>query len=104
MWAAVARASGWLNLFNLLPVWQLDGGRAFRALCRWQRWTAAATLGALCLVTGEMLLLFLAVAAAARALGKSAEKPDNPMLGLYVALAAALSFLAVLPVPGTPAP
>jgi Zn-dependent protease len=28
---------GWINLSNLLPVWQLDGGRAFNALSRQQR-------------------------------------------------------------------
>ena len=31
-WAAIARAGAWINLFNLLPIWQLDGGRGFSAL------------------------------------------------------------------------
>ena len=29
---AIARLGAWINLFNLIPIWQLDGGRAFRAL------------------------------------------------------------------------
>lgn len=27
IWAAIARFGAWINLFNLLPVWQLDGSR-----------------------------------------------------------------------------
>ncbi|MBV8200299.1 MAG: site-2 protease family protein, partial [Acidobacteria bacterium] len=34
VWGAVARFGAWINLFNLLPFWQLDGGRAFHALSR----------------------------------------------------------------------
>src|SRR3984885_6743050 len=37
IWYAIAHTSAWLNLFNLIPVWQLDGGRGFRALTRKQR-------------------------------------------------------------------
>ncbi len=37
LWLAVARATAMINLFNLVPVWQLDGGRGFRALDRNQR-------------------------------------------------------------------
>src|SRR5262249_44637075 len=41
--AAIARAGAWINLFNLLPVWQLDGGRGFRAMSRGQRWLVVLT-------------------------------------------------------------
>src|SRR5439155_26028416 len=34
---AIARVGAWLNLFNLIPIWQLDGGRGFNALSRAQR-------------------------------------------------------------------
>jgi Zn-dependent protease len=27
-WAALARASAWLNILNLISVWRLDGGQA----------------------------------------------------------------------------
>ena len=27
--AAIAQVGAWINLFNLLPVWQLDGARGF---------------------------------------------------------------------------
>lgn len=32
MWAALARASAWLNLLNLIPVWVLDGSQATDAI------------------------------------------------------------------------
>src|SRR5437763_9799064 len=32
LWAALARASAWLNILNLMPVWVLDGGQAAAAL------------------------------------------------------------------------
>src|ERR1041385_5352852 len=67
IWGAIAHFGAWVNLFNLLPVWQLDGGRGFRALTRGQRWIAAALIGAMWLVTGEGLLVLLGLAAAASA-------------------------------------
>ena len=68
--AAVARWGAWINLFNLLPVWQLDGGRAFHALSRPQRILAAAALGAAWFFTREGLLVILALTAAFRAFGR----------------------------------
>src|SRR5262249_16684796 len=52
-WAAIARVGAWINLFNLLPVWQLDGSRGFRALSRGQRWLAVLALALLWYVTCE---------------------------------------------------
>ena len=37
VWLAVAHSTAYINLFNLIPIWTLDGGRAFRALDRKQR-------------------------------------------------------------------
>ena len=34
MLAAIAHTGAWINLFNLLPVWQLDGNRGFAPLAR----------------------------------------------------------------------
>ena len=31
---AIAHFAAWINLFNLLPVWQLDGARGFKALSK----------------------------------------------------------------------
>src|SRR5262245_14442148 len=38
IWFAIAHLTGFLNLFNLIPVWQLDGSRGFHVLARMERW------------------------------------------------------------------
>lgn len=101
IWGAIARFGAWINLFNLLPFWQLDGGRGFRALTRRQRWLAVGALGAIWLATSEPLLVLLALAGAANAFGEAPEEPDNGALGTYVALALALALLSRLHVPVT---
>jgi Zn-dependent protease len=100
IWAAIAHFGAWVNLFNLLPVWQLDGGRAFNALTRNQRWLAVAALGGIWFASGEPLLVLLAIAAAARAFGAGAAEPDPGALSTYVALVLVLALLSRLPVPG----
>ena len=99
IWAAIARFGAWVNLFNLLPIWQLDGGRGFRALSRHQRWLAVAALGGIWFLTAEPLLFLLGLAAVANALSKAPDEGDNAMLGLYAALALLLALLSRLPVP-----
>jgi Zn-dependent protease len=92
-WAAVARAAAWLNLFNLLPIGSLDGGRGFRSLSQGQRWIVAAGLGATWWATHEALVGLLGLAAAARAgLGRGAE-PDRGTLGQFLFLIVALAAL-----------
>jgi Zn-dependent protease len=98
-WAAITRVGAWINLLNLLPVWQLDGGRAFRALSRAQRWMASgALLLAWVLSTEGLLLLLLVVAAAQSLLGQAPAKPDRGVLVRYLVLVAALSYLSTIPV------
>jgi len=100
IWGAIAHFGAWVNLFNLLPVWQLDGGRGFRALTRGQRWIAAAMIGAMWLVTGEGLLVLLGLAAAASAgFTEGADQPDPTILvqyGLLVVLLSLVSWSAVV--------
>jgi Zn-dependent protease len=98
-WAAIARGAAWLNLFNLLPLGPLDGGRGMRALTRGQRWGLAAILAAAWWVSHEGLLAILAIAAAARAVfSEGADRPDNGALAQFAILVAAFTVLcAVLP-------
>ena len=44
IWMAIAELTAFINLFNLTPVWQLDGSRGFNAMTRNDRWTAVATI------------------------------------------------------------
>lgn len=99
IWAAIARFGAWVNLFNLLPFWQLDGGRGFRALSRHQRWIAVGALGGIWFLTEEPLLFLLGLAGIANALSKAPEEGDNAMLGLYASLALLLALLSRLAVP-----
>jgi Zn-dependent protease len=98
--AAVASVGAWINLFNLLPFWTLDGGRGFRALSRAQRIAAAAVVAAVWAVSQEGLLVLLGIAAAAQVFAKGAPPPgDRRALLTWAGLVVALSAVAALPVP-----
>jgi Zn-dependent protease len=103
LWGAVARFGAWVNLFNLTPVWQLDGGRGFRALTRLQRWIAVAVIAATWFLTGEGLLALLGVAAVANAgFTAPADEPDRTALVQYCFLVVVLGAMAQVAVPAIP--
>jgi Zn-dependent protease len=99
--AGIARWGALINLFNLTPVWQLDGGHAFKALTRNQRAYAAAAVLAAWLATREGML-FLPLALAVWQIFRPAPREEDVgVLGMYVLLIAALSALFFL-TPGLP--
>jgi Zn-dependent protease len=99
-WAATARVGAWINLFNLLPIWQLDGGRGFRALTAAQRWVVVVAIAVMLLLTSEGLLILLLLVAGFRALRPDRVKePDRFTLLQFTLLIVALSLLCKLPVP-----
>jgi len=103
LWGAIAHFGAWVNLFNLTPVWQLDGGRGFRALTRLQRWIAVAVIAATWFLTGEGLLALLGIAAAANAgFAAPAEQPDRTALFQYSFLVVVLGALTRIAVPTLP--
>jgi Zn-dependent protease len=85
---AIGGFGAYVNLFNLLPVWQLDGGRGFAALSQLQRAVVAAALWLVALTASEGLFWILAIAATVRAAGKgnAPTTGDRPVLVTYVAL------------------
>jgi Zn-dependent protease len=98
-WGAIAQVGAWVNLFNLLPVWQLDGARGFHALTGLQRWIAVAVLAAMWVITREGLLVLLLLAAAFAAWRAPAQSEgDDRALIEYAALVIALSLLTRIPV------
>lgn len=98
-WAAVAQVGAWINLFNLIPVWQLDGARGMVGLARWQKWTLLALGVCLFIVTHEGLLILLVAAGAYQAYaGKGVEKADWGVFLRFVALLIALSLMTRIPV------
>jgi Zn-dependent protease len=106
LWVALARTGAWLNLFNLLPVWQLDGAHAFKALTRQQRWIITAVLGGMYFLTAEGMLVLLALVAAWRAFGTEAPvEGDSRTLWEFLYLVVILGALLKVPVPtGTAGP
>ena len=104
-WAAIAKVGGWLNLFNLLPVWQLDGSRAFRALSRHQRWVVVGTMGAMFFLTTDGMLGLIAIVAAVRTFAEKqavSEEGDKGAFYQFVFLVIALALTSEIPVPGVP--
>lgn len=99
---AVAQVGAWINLFNLTPVWQLDGARGWRAFSRKQRWIALATvIAALLLSTGHghgVLLIVVLGSLFQFFSSQPAPEPDPRALAEYVFLIASLTALTGLPV------
>ena len=102
VWGAIAHFGAWVNLFNLVPVWQLDGARGFRALSRQERWIAVAVIGLMWLVTSEGLLVLLGIAAAATAgFAHAADEPDHTALAQYAFLVGVLALMTRIALPAT---
>ncbi|HKT54412.1 MAG TPA: site-2 protease family protein, partial [Caulobacteraceae bacterium] len=103
VWLAVARATAYINLFNLIPVWSLDGGRGFRALDQRQRWMWTALVALLWYLTRSGLFVLLLLGAAYRLFWKKdpAPRPDTRAFLEFAALLALFgALLAWLPLVG----
>jgi Zn-dependent protease len=99
LWAAIAHTGAWVNLFNLLPIVPLDGGRGFRALGRMQRFVVAAVILGAWYLTAEGLLLLLLVVALLRAFESNSAADDPRAFVLFVALILGLSLLSYAAAP-----
>ena len=96
VFAGIAHSSAWLNLFNLLPIWQLDGGRGFSAMSRTHRLAAAGAVIAAWAVTHEPMCLLVGLVAAVMAFTQPSRKPDVRIAAYYIGLAWALTGVSVL--------
>jgi Zn-dependent protease len=97
LWGAIAQAGAWINLLNLIPIWQLDGGRGFHALTRQHRGLVVGAALVLWLLTSETLLVVIALAAGYRLFTKDyPEQPDNIVLFQFVGLLGALSVVYLI--------
>jgi Zn-dependent protease len=102
----VAQWGAWLNLFNLTPVWSLDGARGFHALRRRERIVATAVFSAAWLPINPGLAI-LAAGAGIYGITRPNEpaETDRRAFWEYVALCAALaafSFIHVVHPAGMP--
>jgi len=94
IWGAIAELTGFINLFNLIPIWQLDGSRGFHALSQWQRLTVVGVVALALFATGQGLLIVLGLVAVFRAFQKTTIAGDVHTLVTFVGLVGALSWLA----------
>ena len=94
IWLAIAQLTGFLNLFNLIPVWQLDGSRGFHALSRVERWTVVGAIVAALWATEQRLLFIVGGVAVWRAMQRQVGPGDKRILGTFIILVLALSWMA----------
>jgi Zn-dependent protease len=100
---AIGHTAAWINLFNLMPFWQLDGGRGMRSLDRTQRYMAAAAIGLALYFTQVLLLFFLLGFALYQCFRKDVPgEPDWAGLAQFAFLVLALSALCMIPAGGIP--
>ncbi len=104
---AIARVGAWINVFNLVPIWQLDGGRGFAALSRRQRAIVAAIAWVLALARVDGVYFLVAIAATFRAASSGTaatgtapsraapERGDGDIFLTYVGLLAGLAAIMV---------
>lgn len=96
IWYAIAHTGAWINLFNLIPIWQLDGGRGFRSLTRTQRGIALGVVIAMWVLTQETMLFLIALGAGYRLFSKDyPAEGDNVGLAQYMGLIVLLSLLVL---------
>lgn len=94
MYAAIAHVGAWINLFNLTPIWPLDGGRAFASLTPAHRWLATAAVALAYALTNDGIVLLVLAAAVWRSFAPDRTvKSDNGALLLFVAVTLALALV-----------
>ena len=99
IFGAIASVGAWINLFNLTPVWTLDGGRAFHGMSRGQRLLCALAAGICWYFVRDGMLLLLLIVLGLRVLSEPGDKAGNrSATSQYVLLVVALSLLCKIKV------
>lgn len=96
IWGAIGHTGAWINLFNLLPIWQLDGGRGVNPLSRLQKILLCVLTGAIWLPTREGLLVLILLALGYRAWQKESPRSDWPIFAEFAVLLIVLSVLTMI--------
>jgi Zn-dependent protease len=83
-----------INIFNLIHLGPLDGGRGFRALSRNQALLITAALGGAWFLTGETMILLVAIVALYQSVTKPRDaQADRTTFIEFLLLIASLSSL-----------
>jgi Zn-dependent protease len=94
IWAAIANLGAIINLFNLIPIWQLDGARGFHSLTQRQRVILLVLAAGLWITTSVGMLFPIVIGMGYRLFRKDASTtPDNIGLLQFGALLVALTVM-----------
>ena len=97
IWGVIAYFGAWVNLFNLIPVWQLDGSRGLCSLTRSQRGVVLAAVVTLWLLSSNPMLLLIALGCGYRLFTRDWQtEADNRGLLEFLSLLAALTAVLLL--------
>jgi Zn-dependent protease len=97
IWNAIAHFGALINLFNLIPVWQLDGSRGFHSMTRGQRLAVVGIALALWMLTWHPMLFLIAAVGGYRLFTRDWQsEPDNEGLVRFALLLALLAVVGVL--------
>jgi Zn-dependent protease len=94
IWLAISELTAFLNLFNLIPIWHLDGSRGFHALARAERWVVVAIAAIALVLTGQRMLVIVGGVAVWRALQRETGPGHRATLATFAGLLLLLSLLA----------
>jgi len=97
VWGVIAHFGAWINLFNLIPVWQLDGSRGLRSLSRFERTVVLVAAGTLWLLAGNPMLALIALGCTYRLFTPDWQsEPDRPGMIRFLILLASLAAIVAL--------
>jgi Zn-dependent protease len=97
IWAAIANLGAVINLFNLIPIWQLDGARGFHSQTLFQRLGLLTLALALWAVTKESMYFLILLGGGYRLFKRdAAQAPDNAGFLQFAGLLLALGVLVAL--------
>jgi Zn-dependent protease len=94
IWLAIAEISGFINLFNLMPIWQLDGARGFKPLSREQRVIVIMAIAAALWLTAVPVLWIVGAVAMYQTFRGNPGPGHVPTTATFAGLVLALSWFA----------
>jgi Zn-dependent protease len=100
VWGAISKWGALINLFNLIPVWQLDGARGFRAMSQWHRALAVLAFAAGFALCRERLLFLPMGVAAVMVFVQPSTEVHARITARFVALVLAFSSVLAIPMGG----
>jgi Zn-dependent protease len=100
VWGAIAKFGAIINLFNMIPVWQLDGSRGFSALTRAERGLMLGVVAVTWFLTGTGMLFLVGLGCTFRLFTKDApQTPDRSVQLQYASLIVLLGILSQINIP-----